>query len=324
MINFSTIGRNFIVDSFLEAADSFDNLSLRGVYSRTQASASEFAKKHNAETTYTSIDELCKDNKTDFVYIASPNACHASQAIQLLNAGKHVLLEKPAVLSEKELLDVFKASKESGSIFMEAAVPLHMPAFSQLQSLLPTIGEIRCADLSFCQYSSRYDRFKSGIMTNTFDPTLGNGALMDLGIYCIEILAALFGIPDTLSGSSVFLPESIDAVSSFVCNYGGKIAKITASKVSDSPIPSQIQGENGCITIDKISRPKIITLYKKNEEPIIYDMSSSYPDMAYEIKSFISQLNGDTTDFYNKVTHTSIKICDMARKELGIDFKKRK
>ncbi len=323
MLKYAVIGRNFIVDWFLEAACTFPDLYFYGVYSRNSETAAEYAKKHGAEKIYTLIEDICSDKNVDFVYIASPNLCHKEQAEMLLKAGKHVLCEKPAVLSEKDFLHLSDIAKRNNAVFMEATVPLHMPAFSEIKKLLPTLGKINAIDFTFCQYSSRYDRFKAGIMTNTFDPTLGNGSLMDLGIYCIEMLCALFGYPEEVSGSAVFLPESIDAVSSLVCRYNDKIAKITASKVCDSAVPSQIQGENACLTIDKMSRPKIIRLYKKRLETAAFDLSSPRPDMAYEIENFIRQISGEHTDYYNNISLMSIKLCDKAREKLGIDFKKR-
>lgn len=320
MLKYAVIGRNFIVDWFLDAAKEFPELKLRGVYSRSKAAALEYAKNKGAEKIYSSIDEICGDNEVDFVYIASPNICHEEQALRLLEGGKHVLCEKPATLSAEGLDKLLKAAGER--VFMEGMVPIHMPAYKKICELITRLGEVRSIDFNFCSYSSRYDRFKSGIMTNTFDPTLGNGAFMDLGIYCVEMLISLFGMPEEITGSSVFLPHSIDAVDSVICRYSDKIAKINVSKISDGAVPSEIQGENGCLLIDKISRPNLLTLRLKGQAPEVCDMSSEHHDMSFEIKNFISQINGEKTEYYNEITYSSMKFCDIARPKLGITFKK--
>ncbi len=316
MYNYAVIGRNFIVDWFLEAAAEIPEISLTGVYSRSKAAAEEYALKNGARKTYTSIEEICRDNEIDFVYIASPNICHKPQAINLLSGGKHVLCEKPAAISYNEFKEIIAAS--GNSVFMEGMVPLHMPGYKKICELLPLLGEIRNIDFNFCQYSSRYDRYKNGIMTNTFDKSLGNGALMDLGIYCVEMLIALFGMPTEICGSAIF--SGIDTVDSIVCKYPEKIAKINVSKISDSVLPSQIQGENGCLLIDKLSRPKVITLCPKGGEKQVYDTSENKHDMSYEIKSFVSMMNGEKNPYFNNITSQAMKFCDEARKKLGIIF----
>jgi len=321
MINFAVIGRNFIVDWFLAAASEFSELRFLGVYSRTPEAALEFANKNNAEKIYNTIDEMCNDPELDMVYIASPNICHEEQALKLLSAQKHVFCEKPSTLSYKSLKKMLAAAEENNCVFMEGLVPLHMPAFEKIKSLLTEIGAVRHISFSFCQYSSRYDKFKQGIKLNTFDPTLGNGAFMDLGIYCIEFMIALFGYPEKISGAAHFLPQSIDAVGNLSILYTDKTADITFSKISNTSLPSQIQGENGCILIDSMSRPKKITLVKKDGEKIEFDTTTKRHEMSYELETFIKQLKGEKISVYNKISLLAMKFCDEARDILGIDFK---
>lgn len=323
MINFAVIGRNFITDWFLEAAAEFPELVFRGVYSRTPETAAEYAALKGAEKTYSSIDEMCCDNALDMVYIASPNICHEEQAVKILNAKKHVLCEKPATISYASLSHILDAASNNNKVFMEAMVPLHMPAFAEIKKILPSLGQIRHIDFSFCQYSSRYDKFKNGIITNTFDPTLGNGSFMDLGIYCVHFLLALFGFPEKIHAVSSFIPGSIDSSGVVAASYKDKTASLTFSKVCSSTNFSQISGENGCLLIDKISRPKKLTLTLKNGETKITNCSEKRHEMAYEIENFISQINGEKNSFFNDISRLAMKFCDTARADMEIDFQKR-
>ena len=95
MINFAVIGTNFITDRFLEAASSVPEFCLKAVYSRTMERAQDYARRHGAERTFDSLDDLAACPDVDAVYVASPNCCHAAQSIQMMRAGKHVLVEKP-------------------------------------------------------------------------------------------------------------------------------------------------------------------------------------------------------------------------------------
>lgn len=322
MINFATIGRNFVTDWFIEAAKETQKFCLFGVYSRSQNGALEYAKEKGAEKIYTSIDDMCKDEKLDMVYIASPNLFHEEQTVKLLSAGKHVLCEKPAALSYQSFMNMINTAENSGSIFMEGMVPLHMPAFEKLKNLIGKIGKIRQASFVFCQYSSRYDRYKNGEQVNTFDPTLGNGAFMDLGIYCVSVMLALFGYPKSVYGSVNFLPGSIDGCGVAIASYDEMNVELSFSKVNDSLCCSEIRGEDGVILIDKISRPKKLTLILRGKDTKVYDMTPLYHEMYYEAMEFALQIEGKENKYFNEISMLSAKFAEEAREKMGIDFKR--
>ena len=121
------------------------------------------------------------------VYIASPNALHIPQSEYFLGHGINVLCEKPAAADEISLEAAIAAAERSGAVFAEAMRPAHDPAIARIRSALGEIGPIRSARFEFTQYSSRYDRFLAGERVNTFDRTLGNAALLDLGVYAISL-----------------------------------------------------------------------------------------------------------------------------------------
>lgn len=321
MINFAVIGRNFITDWFLEAAKEFRELNFYGVCSRNLENAEAYSKAHGADKAYSSVHEMCEDKDLDMVYIASPNKFHEEQSVALLNSKKHVLCEKPVTLSSESFSKILDAAEKNNRVFMEAMPSLHMPAFKEIKKLLPKLGAVRHITFNFCQYSSRYHFYKENIHSNTFDPSLGNGAFMDLGIYCTELLLGLFGFPEKISGAAYFLPNSIDASGSLSLLYPDKTASIIFSKISQTNLLSEIQGEDACLLIDKISRPKKLTLIKRGSEPIYIDLSTGRHDMTYEIEDFIAQINGKKLPFYNETSRSAMDFCDSALKILGIDFK---
>jgi predicted dehydrogenase len=321
-MNFAVVGRNFVADWFIEASRCFDELCLYGVYSRSQSTAGEYAAKHGAKKTFTSLDDLCSDKNIDFVYIASPNICHEEQTTALLNSGKHVLVEKPAAPSADAFARMQKVAGKSGCVMMEAMMPAHMPATATLRSLLGEIGPVRRATLSYCQYSSRYDKYKNGIVENAFNPALCNGALMDIGVYCVHMAVMLFGTPETVAGGCMFLPRSIDGEGTLVLGYPDIIADIVYSKISDSVLPSQIQGEKGCILIDSMSRPKNLTLVMRDGSRREINSPAGRPDMYYELFDFIGQIKGVLEPRFNTYTYETLGITDKARGLMNIDFNK--
>ncbi len=128
---------------------------------------------------------MAKCEEIDAIYIASPNSIHASQAILCMNNKKHVLVEKAFGSNAKEVLDMIKASRENDVLLMEAMKTVQMPNFKILKDNLYKIGKVRKYFGSYCQYSSRYDKYKAGIIENAFKRELSNGALMDIGVYTI-------------------------------------------------------------------------------------------------------------------------------------------
>ena len=320
MLNFITVGRNFIVDRFMTAAAEIPEISFYGAYSRNYDTGKEFAEKYGADRVYTSISELCEDDNIDFVYIANPNKFHKEFAVALLKAGKHVLCEKPAATNAEDFEEMLAAASNTDSVLMEAMVPVHSPSMKKIREMLGKIGKVRRATLSFCQYSSRYDKFKNGIVENAFKKELGGGSLMDIGIYPLAFMHCLFGAPFDFVGFADFLKDSIDGQGTVLAKYDGMICELLYSKITDSRLPSEIQGENGNIIIDKMSRPKKVTLILRNGETEEYSLDPEKEDIYYETVDFVRQINGEKMPEFNRMTLDVLKSADIIRNMLGIDF----
>lgn len=321
MTKFAIIGSNFISDKFVNAGKNHKDFKLEAVYSRTQEKAEECVQKWGAAKIYTSIDKMLLDKDIDAVYIASPNKFHFSQSLAALKAGKHVICEKPITLSMHELEQLLEAAKENNVIIMEAVRGHFAPSYRLIKENLYKLGKIRRAVLSYCQYSSRYDKFKQGIIENAFNPTLGNGALMDIGVYCVHSIAMLFGMPKRISAFGWFLKGSIDADGTIVAEYDEMSAQLIYSKVNNSFIPSEIQGEKGSIVFSPLSVPtEMKVIYNDGTEEII-EQTLHDNDMTYEVEYFIDCIEGKRSHKeYNDYSVLSAQILDEVRRQIGIDF----
>ena len=322
-VRFGVIGTNFIVDKVLEAARLDHRFELTAIYSRTQERADEFAKKHNVPHTFTSLEDMLSSNLIDAVYIASPNSLHASQSILCMQHGKHVFCEKPFASNANEVKTMIAAAEKYNVRLMEAMKPTMTPNFSVIKDNLKEIGTIRKYFSCYCQYSSRYDKLKEGVILNAFDPSLSNGAVMDLGVYTIYPMVVLFGRPKKISAAGLKLFTGADGQGSVNFEYEGMDATVMYSKIADSSLPTEIQGEEGTITADRINIINKVTLKKRGgEEPIISTPNPTH-EYYFEVAEFIDLIQkNERESTINSLENSliTIEIIDEIRKQLGIIY----
>lgn len=322
-IRFGVIGTNNITDWFLSGAKEVKDFELTAVYSRTEKKARSFADKYGVENIFTSLEEMTKSNLIDAVYIASPNSLHASQSILFLENKKHVLCEKAFASNASEAEKMIKASKENGVVLMEAMKTTALPNFKVIEENIHKIGKVRKYFASFCQYSSRYDKYKAGEVLNAFKPEFSNGSLMDIGVYCIAPMVKLFGKPNTVKANAVMLESGVDGEGTIIFGYDDMNATIMYSKISNSYLPSEIQGEEGSIIIEKINTFNKITLVLRNGEKIDLSKPQKEDDMCYELEEFINTIkSGNLESSVNTLENSKIvmEIMDKGRMDIGLVY----
>ena len=292
-MRFGTVGTNFIVDWFIAAGESCPEFVHSAVYSRTAERAAAFAAKHGGvENMFTDLIAMAESSVVDAVYIASPTSEHARQALVFIRAGKHVFVEKPACSNARELEEVLAAAREHGVCFMEGMRSVRSPGFLAARDALSTLGPVRHATLGFCQLSSRWPAYLRGENPNAFKLELCNGALMDLGCYCVYAAVALLGRPTSVTCEVLMLPTGVDSAGTAVLRYPESIATLTFSKQSHSFNRSEIQTEDGTLSIDHLGEFDEVTLQKKGEAKpaVLFAPPASPPlpnNLVYEVAAFI-------------------------------------
>ena len=320
-INFAVIGTNVITDTFLKAADKVPEFQLKGVYSRTMEKAEAYARKHGADLPFDDLADLAASKEIDAVYVASPNSLHASQTIQMLNGGKHVLCEKSIASNQYEFEQMEKAVLKNGKVLLEAMRSVYSPGFAAIRENLPKLGTIRRASFQYCQYSSRYDNFKKGIIENAFNPELSNGALMDIGVYCVHPMAALFGMPEKIVSNSLKLENGVEAQGTILVQYDGMQGECIYSKIADSKIPSQIQGEEATMVIREIPNPQNIEIYYRDGKVEHLEIPESPNNMHYEIQEFVRLIENEEIEHpYLEYSRMEMQIMDEVRRQQEIVF----
>jgi len=322
MIKFAVIGTSEITDKFIKAALGFENFSLEAIYSREYAKGLAFGKKYFCSKVYTDLDKLGEDPAIDAVYIASPNYLHCSQAIKLIGHKKHILCEKPFASNGNEVAAMIAAAKENNVLLMEAMKTPFMPVIRNVKNQLYRIGKIRRAFFHYSQYSSRYDNFRKGIVENAFKPELSNGALVDIGIYPLFAMLYFFGDCTNISASAQFLHSGVDGVGTISMKYADFLGDIHYSKISNSLIPNEIQGEDGNIMINRISMGSSAYIQLRSGETI--DLGTEAEDsFYYEIKEFLALIkNGqiESKIMSHKVSQELMDTLDEVRRQIGLVY----
>lgn len=326
-MRFGTIGTNFISREFRKAGEKLEGFSLAVVYSRTMETAHAFAGDGSIYCT-DNLQELASREDVDAVYIASPNKFHYEQAEMMLRAGKHVLLEKPACPDAAAFSKLVALAREKNVVLLEAMRSAFTPGFAALREAVAKVGKVRRVSFTYCQYSSRYDAYKRGVVENAFNPAFCNGSLMDIGVYCAHALVALFGLPEEIMAVANRLDNGLDSQGSVLCRYGEMVADLSWSKIADSRRENEIQGEEGTLLIDSITNPKKIELVgrDKSRQVLYFDPNEEFFGMDHEIRAFMdfAAMDADGArpwEKFNLITEQTLSLMDEIRRQTGIDFR---
>jgi xylose dehydrogenase (NAD/NADP) len=202
----------------IPGAKESPKVDLVAVASRDQTRAEEYAREWGIERAYGSYDALLADPEIEAVYISLPNTMHVGWSIKSLEAGKHVLCEKPLTRSPEEAEAAFDAADRAGRFLMEAFMYRHNPQTMKLRSLIDegAIGELRLIRSAFSY--SLYDRDNIRLRTD-----VEGGALMDVGCYCVSGSRLAGGEPVSAYGQAWYGDSGTDWVFTGSMRFPGDV-----------------------------------------------------------------------------------------------------
>ncbi|MFT6985992.1 MAG: putative dehydrogenase [Psychromonas sp.] len=319
MINFAVIGSNWISEKFVSATLPAEQLKLCAVYSRKLENAHAFASKFNVTTCFDDLQALSRAADIQAVYIASPNSLHFEQSLLMLQQGKHVICEKPLASNAQQVEILYQTALTNNVILFEAYMTPFLPNFQQVKNNIAKLGKLRKAHIHYCQYSSRYQRYLDGENPNTFNPTFSSGSIMDIGYYCIAFTVALFGKPKKIQADALLLESGVDGCGSALLNYGDFSVTIDHSKISDAVLPSEIQGEQGSLVIERISLCEKIHLHQTQITDLTLPQAEN--SMSYEAAFFARQIAEGKMDEKAVLRSTqTAQVITEIRKLTGVTF----
>ncbi len=247
-MRYAIVGTNWLCENYKAAIREAGD-EVYAVLSRDEARGRAFAGE--GPVVYTDSEALLADQNVEAVYVCLPNSLHHDFTIQALNAGKHVLCEKPFALTVEETAEMFAAADKAGKVLAEAVMSFYSPAMERIRSVIGGETPVS-AHLDYSQRSSKLDRIRKGEMFSSFDRRLGGGALYDLGIYPLHFCVNLFGAPKAVTAKARWLGD-VDVSDALILEYEGFDALITASKAGQSAAGSEILLDKGTLTFENVS-----------------------------------------------------------------------
>jgi predicted dehydrogenase len=310
-----------IAQAFARDLSYFNHHIVAAVGSRSQESADSFAAEFPGCTAYSSYEALVADPTLDAIYVASPHPYHVSNTVLALNAGKPVLCEKPFTINAAEARQMKAAADANGVALMEAMWARFLPHMHKVREILASgiLGDIWAVEADHGQRLSDYANPRH------WEPSLGGGALLDLGIYPISFAHMVLGVPDKITSSATFTDKGVDASSTVIFDYkSGAQAILTSNMMVSTPCRATICGTLGKIEIDR-------TFYNPTSMRVIMHdgTTTEYPneykghglrDQALEFERVVRSGAKSSTILTPDESILIMESLDEVRKQIGLIY----
>lgn len=245
-IKWGVVSPGGISRRFADAMTMVDDGRIVAVSSRSQERANAYGDRYDVARRYCENDDMAADRNVDAVYIGSPHHCHAADAIRFLEAGKHVLCEKPMALNAVQVQQMIDAAQANNVFLMEAMWSRFLPAYQILGELL---AEGRIGEPTFVEADFGF-RSAVGPQHRLFNHELGGGALLDLGIYPLQLCSLVLGAPDRIVADGQIGETGVDEHTVVVLHHpGGAMGVAKASLRADLRCSARISGSEGVIEL---------------------------------------------------------------------------
>ena len=229
-------------------ADDFQiaGITIQAVGARDLAKANKFADRFGILNRHQGYEALVNDPEVDVVYISTPHPWHHQHALLALNAGKHVLLEKPFTINAREAQEIKELAATKNLFVLEAMWTRFLPSMDAIFEVINSgvLGEIRLITADHSQYLPHVPRL--------WEPLLGGGALLDLGIYPVSFAIRVLGLPQGMVAKATLTGQKVDETTSIIFEYAnGAQATLTTCMSAAGPVTAVVTGTFGRIEIDK-------------------------------------------------------------------------
>ena len=321
-LRWGILGAGGIAGAFVKDLQA-NGRTVAAVGSRSDDTAREFAERFGIARAHGSYAELVADDGVDAVYVATPHPFHASNAELALQAGKHVLVEKPFTINAAEARSVVDLAAARGLVVLEAMWTRWVPTMVRLREVIASgvIGDVRTVIVDHTQL------VKKDFSSRMYDPALGGGALLDLGVYPLSFASDLLGAPTSIQAFSTPTETGVDAQTSIVLGHeGGRSALIHTALDAKGPNTAAILGTEGRIAIDPVwYSPTSFTVFGARDEVLErYDAPQvtgrGMQFQAFELERLVAE-GAVAGDILSPAESVSImETMDEIRRQIGLRY----
>ncbi len=315
------VGNGMIVGMFLRDAALVNDAEIISLCVRPHSleKGQKIAKEYNIPVVETDYDTFLKNPEMETVYVGISNLVHHEYAKKALEAGKHVILEKPFTVTSVEARELASVAKSKSLFIWEAFMIPYLPTYQTVKESVSKVGNVKLIQANFSKTSSRYKQYLNGEILPAFDLTLAGGALYDLNIYNLHFIISLFGKPKAAHYYPTKGYNGVDTSGIAVLEYETFNAVCCAAKDSDSPSGFVIQGDAGTLRGNtSTSTLADIFFVDKNGENHLASYNGKNK-LSYELTAFIKQhKEHDYAACYEMLRHT-IEVTEVVD-ELLISF----
>ena len=306
---------------FAEGLGALPDTELIAVGSRSRDTADSFGDLFHVKKRFDSYESMANDPDVDVVYVSTPNSLHRENTLMCLRAGKSVLCEKPFAINAQESAEMIGLARQRGLFLMEAMWTRFLPAIVKLREILSekTIGEVRMliADFGF--------RTEMNPKSRIFDPNLGGGALLDVGIYPVSLASMVFGTPSRITGMAHIGETGVDEQSAAILGYDkGELAIIAAAERTHTPQVAYLLGTEGRIVVNPpFWRPQTLTLSvsgRTEERKEIPFKGNGYSYEAAEVNRCLREHKTESDTMPLDETLSIMKTMDAIRSQWGLKY----
>jgi predicted dehydrogenase len=305
-----------------------EDAELYAVSSRSNGAAEAFATEHGFAASYhdgpsgTGYQQLFADPLVDVVYIATPHAQHFEVARAALDAGKHVLCEKPLTINAREARELVRMAGERGLFLMEAVWTRFLPATRRVLELIDggQIGVVRWvqADLGFPAAYDPADRL--------WDPAAGGGALLDLAVYPLTWAIAALGFPTGLAAKGHLNQDGVDVQNTIALDYPeGAAAQLTSSLQAAGPGTATISGSTGWIrTGSPLYNPRMLEICGLDGSIRVEEFNEATEGFIHELRETARCIRAGLQEsplMPWSETVQVMELLDEARQQLGLRYR---
>lgn len=278
MFRWGIIGAGNIAARFAKGLSFDEEACLYAISGRNQEKLEKFAQNNPVEKIYVGHENLLADADIDAVYLALPHVLHSEWAIKAMKAGKPVLCEKPAVLSEAEMQEIKAVSEETGVPFMEAMKTRFEPAYLKIKDLLKGQKIERVESSVTFNFPMEY----FGKSYHTVNP--GGGCLLDSGIYCAGILEDFLDGNPELIKTNANIVKGIDTYVRAELQFDNGTGVLETAMDRAEPKKAVIVTDQMTVEIDDPHRPSVFRITDSNgtrEETVPYEHDDFYPEIHH-------------------------------------------